>query len=51
VLIFNAFPGAAATVLFSDAITYRFRQIGNIGGRVAEDPRAGKVVSHRKPYC
>jgi hypothetical protein len=26
-------------------------QIGNIGGRVAEDPRAGKVVSHRKPYC
>jgi hypothetical protein len=25
VLIFNAFPGAAATVLFSDAITYRFR--------------------------
>jgi hypothetical protein len=25
VLIFNAFPGAAATALFSDAITYRFR--------------------------
>lgn len=24
-LIFNAFPGAAATALFSDAITYRFR--------------------------
>jgi hypothetical protein len=25
VLIFSAFPGAAATALFSDAITYRFR--------------------------